>query len=385
MKLAEVAARAAVPPFHAMRVFEAAQARAAAGRPVFNLAAGQPGTPAPAAVRARAVDTVSRELIGYTSALGIPPLRQAIAGHYQRTYDVDVSADDVIVTTGSSGGFLLSFLAAFDVGDVVVLARPGYPSYRNMLTALGCEVVELPCGPQTRFQPTLEMLQALARPPAGVVLASPANPTGTMVEPSELAGIAGWCEANGVRLISDEIYHGIVYTGTAQTAWASSRGSVVVNSFSKYWRMTGWRLGWLLVPPELHDPVDRLTTNFTLCPPTLSQHAAITAFDDYADLDASVAGYRTNRSLLLDGLAALGLTDVAPADGAFYVYADVSHVTDDSLAFCYRMLAETGVAAAPGVDFDPVEGHQYLRFTFAPPRQTLMNALEALADWLPGL
>jgi aspartate/methionine/tyrosine aminotransferase len=204
-----------------------------------------------------------------------------------------------------------------------------------------------------------------------------------MVEPSELAAIAGWCEANGVRLISDEIYHGIVYAGTAQTVWASSRSSVVVNSFSKYWRMTGWRLGWLLVPSELHDPVDRLTTNFTLCPPTLSQHAAVAAFDDYADLDASVADYRTNRSLLLDGLAALGLTDVAPADGAFYVYADVSHVTDDSLSFCYRLLAETGVAAAPGVDFDPVDGHRYLRFTFAPPRATLADALDALAGWLP--
>ena len=385
MRLAEVAARAAVPPFHAMRVFEAAQAHAAAGLPVFNLAAGQPGTPAPAAVRARAVDTVNSQLIGYTSALGIPPLREAIAAHYRRTYGVDLSADDVIVTTGSSGGFLLSFLAAFDVGDVVVLARPGYPAYRNMLTALGCEVVELPCGPQTRFQPTLGMLEGLPEPPAGVVLASPANPTGTMVKPSELSAIAAWCQANSVRLISDEIYHGIVYTGTAQTAWASSRTSVIVNSFSKYWRMTGWRLGWLLVPSDLHDPVDRLTTNFTLCPPTLSQHAAIAAFDDYADLDACVAAYRSNRSLLLDGLAELGLTDVAPADGAFYVYADVSHVTDDSLAFCYRMLAETGVAAAPGVDFDPAEGHRYLRFTFAPPRDTLTNALDALAGWLPRL
>ena len=383
MRLAEVAARAAVPPFHAMRVFEAAQARAAAGLPVFNLAAGQPGTPAPVAVRARAVDPVNSQLIGYTSALGIPPLREAIAAHYRGTYGVDVSADDVIVTTGSSGGFLLSFLAAFDVDDVVVLARPGYPSYRNMLTALGCEVVELPCGPQTRFQPTLGMLEGLPEPPAGVVLASPANPTGTMVEPGELSAMAAWCQANSVRLISDEIYHGIVYTGTAQTAWASSRTSVVVNSFSKYWRMTGWRLGWLLVPSDLHDAVDRLTTNFTLCPPTLSQHAAIAAFDDYADLDACVAAYRSNRSLLLDGLAELGLTDVAPADGAFYVYADVGHVTDDSLAFCYRMLAETGVAAAPGVDFDLTEGHRYLRFTFAPPRDTLMNALEALAGWLP--
>lgn len=379
-----VAARAAVPPFHAMRVFEAAQARAARGLPVFNLAAGQPGTPAPVAVREAAKRAVDEQLVGYTSALGILPLREAIAGHYERTYGIAVEPDEVVVTTGSSGAFLLAFLAAFDVGDTVVLARPGYPSYRNMLAALGCTVVELPCGADSRFQPTVQMLDALPNRPAGLVLASPANPTGTMVSPTELAGIAIWCAANGVRLISDEIYHGVTYTGQVASAWGTDRSGVVVNSFSKYWRMTGWRLGWLLAPADLRDAIDRLTTNFTLCPPTLSQHAAIGAFDDYADLDSAVEAYRGNRTLALDGLAAAGLTDVAPADGAFYVYAYVGHLTDDSLALCYRILDETGVACAPGQDFDPIDGGRRLRFSFAGDRGTLAAALEALAEWLPG-
>jgi aspartate/methionine/tyrosine aminotransferase len=383
VNVAEVAARAVVPPFHAMRVFEAAAARAAAGLPVFNLAAGQPGEPAPIGVRAAAARALDEHLIGYTGALGIAPLREAIGRHYARTYGLAVDADEVIVTTGSSGAFLLAFLAAFNVGDTVVMARPGYPSYRNMLAALGCTVVELPCGPQTRFQPTVAMLAALPRPPQGLVLASPANPTGTMVAPGELAAITQWCDAHGVRLISDEIYHGIDYTGTPASAWTTSRTAVVVNSFSKYWRMTGWRLGWMLAPADLHDAVDRLTTNFTLCPPTLAQYAALAAFDDYADLDASVARYRRSRQLLLDGLARVRITRVAPADGAFYVYADVGHLTDDSLRFCYRMLAETGVAAAPGIDFDPQEGNRYLRFSFAAPTETLRSALSALGRWLP--
>ncbi|MGI8879798.1 MAG: aminotransferase class I/II-fold pyridoxal phosphate-dependent enzyme [Jatrophihabitans sp.] len=366
-----------------MRVFEAAQARAARGLPVFNLAAGQPGTPAPVAVREAAKRAVDEQLVGYTSALGIQPLREAIAGHYHRTYGIGVRPDEVVVTTGSSGAFLLAFLAAFDVGDTVVLARPGYPSYRNMLAALGCTVVELPCGAESRFQPTVQMLDALPNRPAGLVLASPANPTGTMVNPTELAAIARWCGSNGVRLISDEIYHGVTYTGQVASAWGTDRSGVVVNSFSKYWRMTGWRLGWLLAPADLRDAIDRLTTNFTLCPPTLSQHAAIAAFDDYADLDAAVEQYRGNRTLALDGLAAAGLSKVAPADGAFYVYADVGHLTDDSLTLCYRILDETGVACAPGLDFDPIDGCRRLRFSFAGDRGTLTAALEALAGWLP--
>ncbi|HEY3631237.1 MAG TPA: aminotransferase class I/II-fold pyridoxal phosphate-dependent enzyme, partial [Jatrophihabitantaceae bacterium] len=327
-----------MPPFYAMRVFDVALALRAAGRPVYLLNAGQPGTPAPAPVRAAAHRALDTDRIGYTSQLGIPELRDAIAGHYRHWYGLDLARDDVVATTGSSGGFLLAFLAAFDPGDTVVLARPGYPAYRNVLSALGCRVVELPCGPETRFQPTVAALEALPERPAGLVVASPANPTGTMVTPAELAELAGWCDANGVRLVSDEIYHGITYRGDASCAWVSSRNAIVVNSFSKYFSMTGWRLGWLLCPPELLDAVDRLASNFALCPPTLAQQAAVHAFEGYAELDANVARYRENRDLLLERLPGIGLDRLAPADGAFYVYADVSRWTTDSLAWSGRLL-----------------------------------------------
>jgi aspartate/methionine/tyrosine aminotransferase len=377
-----VAERGLVPPFYAMRVFAAAHARQAAGQPVYLLNAGQPGTPAPAPVQAAAHRALDTDRIGYTSQLGIPALREAIAGHYRHWYGLDVARDDVVATTGSSGGFLLAFLAAFDPGDTVVLARPGYPAYRNVLSALGCRVVELPCGPETRFQPTVAALDALPERPAGLVLASPANPTGTMVTPAELATIASWCDANDVRLISDEIYHGITYSGDKSCAWSTSRNAIVVNSFSKYFSMTGWRLGWLLCPPELLDSVDRLASNFALCPPTLAQQAAVHAFEAYAELDANVARYRANRALLLDRLPEIGLDRLAPADGAFYVYADVSRWTDDSLAWTARLLDETGVAVAPGIDFDPVDGGKFIRLSFAGDGAEIATAVDLLGDWL---
>ena len=381
-----VSSRGQVPPFYAMRVFEAALARRSSGLPVYFLNAGQPGTPAPSTVRARAHEALDTDRIGYTSQLGIPELRDAIAGHYRRTYGLDVSRADVVATTGSSGGFVLAFLAAFDPGDVVVLARPGYPAYRNVLSALGCRVVELQCGPQTRFQPTVAALEALPERPAGLVVASPANPTGTMVTPGELAELTEWCDANGVRLISDEIYHGITYGGEPSCAWATSRNAIVVNSFSKYFSMTGWRLGWLLVPAELLDAVDRLASNFALCPPTLAQYAAVAAFDAYAELDANVARYRANRDLLLERLPKIGLDRLAPADGAFYIYADVSRWTSDSLAWSARLLNETGVAVAPGIDFDTVDGGKFIRMSFAGDAAELTEAVDILGDWLgqPG-
>jgi aspartate/methionine/tyrosine aminotransferase len=255
-----------------------------------------------------------------------------------------------------------------------------------VLTALGCDVVELPCGPATRFQPTVEMLQTLERPIRGLVVASPANPTGTMVSPEEMAALASWCERNGVQLISDEIYHGIEYAEPMQhsCAWATSREAVVFNSFSKYFSMTGWRLGWMLVPERLRRAVDVLTGNFTICPPVLAQHAGVAAFTDeaYAEADSHVARYAENRALLLDGLPRLGLGRLAPADGAFYVYADVSHLTQDSMAFCRRMLAETGVATAPGVDFDTEAGNRYVRLSFAGSTDEAATALERLEAWL---
>jgi aspartate/methionine/tyrosine aminotransferase len=380
------AARALIPPFHVMDVWAAAGERQREFGDLVNLSAGQPSTPAPEAVRAAATAALKEQVLGYTVALGIPELRAAISGHYARTYDLDVPAEQVVVTTGSSGGFLLAFLAAFDAGDRVAMARPGYPCYRNILSALGCEVVELPCGPDTRYQPTVAMLEELDEPVRGLVVASPANPTGTVLEPAELAALAEYCEANGIQLISDEIYHGISYPGAPATscAWSTSREAIVVNSFSKYFSMTGWRLGWLLVPPRLLRAADCLAGNFTVCPPALPQLAALGAFTDesYAEADGYVTRYAENRQLLLDTLPKLGIGTLAPADGAFYVYADVSHLTDDSMALVYRLLADVGLAVAPGVDFDPVDGGRWIRLSFAGSRADVEEALRRLANWL---
>ena len=384
-----VASRAAVPPFHVMDLLAAAGQRQRTHGDLVDLVAGQPSTPAPAPVREAARRALDQELIGYTVAIGIPELREAIAGHHRRTHGIEVTADDVVVTTGSSGGFLLAFLAAFEAGDRVAIARPGYPCYRNVLTALGCRVVELPTGPESRFQPTVAMLEALDEPVQGLVVASPANPTGTMLLPEELAALARWCEEHGVQLMSDEIYHGITYaTGSSPTvqssAWETSREAVVFNSFSKYFSMTGWRIGWALVPERLRRPVDVLTGNFTICPPALAQHAAIEAFTpaSYAECDAHVTRYAGNRQLLLDGLPRLGIDRLAPADGAFYVYADVGHLTDDSMAFCHRLLTDTGVATAPGIDFDTEQGNRFVRLSFAGRPEQIGEALDRLAGWL---
>ncbi|HEX6356787.1 pyridoxal phosphate-dependent aminotransferase [Actinophytocola sp.] len=374
-----VAARAHIPPFHVMDVLSAANARQRAKGDVVSLVAGQPSAAAPRAVLDKAADSLPGYL-GYTEQLGIPELREAIAQHYDQRYALEVDASEVVVTTGSSGGFLLAFLAAFDVGDRVALTRPGYPAYRNILTALGCEVVELPCDASTRFQPTVAMIED-AGPLDGLIVASPANPTGTMLPAGELAAIAGWCVDRDVQLVSDEIYHGIAYgADPPASAWQFSHEAIVVNSFSKYFAMTGWRLGWLLVPQRLFRAVDCLTGNFTLCPPTLSQHAATAAFQ-YTELDALVDRYRTNRDVLVAGLGKLGI-EVAPVDGAFYAYADVSHLTTDTMAWCQRILAETGVAIVPGIDFDPVLGHRFVRISFAGPAQDIETGLERLGNWL---
>lgn len=383
-RLLKVADRAAVPPFHVMDVLAAANARQRAHGDVVSLAAGQPSTGAPKAVRFAAAEALGTQALGYTEQLGIPELREAIAGHYERRYSLDVSPQDVVITTGSSGGFLLAFLSAFDTGDRVALARPGYPAYRNILTALGCEVVELPCDETTRFQPTVAMLDELG-PIDGLILASPANPTGTVLDPAELAAIAGWCAERGVQLVSDEIYHGISYGAETSSAWQYSRESVVVNSFSKYFAMTGWRLGWLLVPQRLQRAVSALTGNFTICAPAISQLAAVAAFEQesYDELDSHVARYATNRELLLTGLTDLGIDRIAPADGAFYAYADVTHLTHDSMSFCQRLLADTGLAIVPGIDFDPVDGNRFVRLSFAGATADIEEALRRLSVWEP--
>jgi len=357
---------------------------------LLNLLAGQPSTGAPRAVNDEAIRLLqSGDPLGYTPATGLLELRQAIAGHHRRTHGVEVDPDEVVVTTGSSGGFLLAFLAAFEAGDRVAIARPGYPCYRNVLTALGCEVVEIATGPETRFQPTVEQVAAIPDL-KGLVVASPANPTGTMLLPAELAALATYGEENGVQLISDEIYHGIEYADAehrlARSAWETSREAVVFCSFSKYFSMTGWRIGWMLVPDRLRRAVDVLTGNFTICPPVLAQRACLAAFSEpaYAELDGHVARYADNRRLLLDGLARLGVTGLAPADGAFYAYADVSHLTHDSMAFAHDVLDRTGVALATGIDFDTVEGGRHVRFSFAGPGADIAAALERLTPVLAG-
>lgn len=381
-----VAQRANVPPFHVMDLLAASAERQRTHGDVVNLVAGQPSTGAPKPVRDEAIRLLGgSDPLGYTVAAGVPELRAAIATHHRRQHGIEVSADDVVVTTGSSGGFLLAFLAAFEAGDRVAMARPGYPCYRNVLTALGCEVVEIPTGPANRFQPSVEQLEA-AGDILGLVIASPANPTGTMLLPAELAAIAAWCEERGVQLISDEIYHGIEYAAPAlaRTAWETSREAVVFNSFSKYFSMTGWRIGWMLVPERLRRAVDILTGNFTICPPVIAQWACIAAFTEasYAELDSHVERYAGNRRLLLDGLAGLGIDRLAPADGAFYVHADVGHLTDDSMAFSHRLLAETGVAIAPGIDFDTVDGSRHVRLSFAGPEDSIRLGLERLGSWV---
>jgi len=384
-----VAVRAGIPPFYVMDVWLAAAERQRSHGDLVNLSAGQPAAAAPRPVRAAAAEALANDKLGYTVALGIPELRTAVAASYLDRHGITVDPADVVITTGSTGGFLLAFLACFDVGTRVAVTSPGYPCYRNILSALGCEVVDVPCGPATRFQPTVDMLAALDPPVKGLVIASPANPTGTVLPPEQLADIASWCEQTGVQLVSDEIYHGLVYPGAPQTscAWETSREALVVNSFSKYFAMTGWRLGWLLVPPVLARAVDRLTGNFSICPPTLPQLAAVAAFtpESIAEAEALVEQYAVNRDLLLRGLPTIGLPRLAPADGAFYVYADVSDYSTDSLAFCAKLLADTGVAIAPGVDFDTVHGGAYVRLSFAGPRSDIDEALRRLGPWLAGV
>ncbi|MDQ6659207.1 MAG: aminotransferase class I/II-fold pyridoxal phosphate-dependent enzyme [Actinomycetota bacterium] len=369
-----------------MQVLAAAEVRRDAGEDIFGLIAGQPSTPAPKAALDAVHMALDGQVLGYTQSPGLPELRAGIAQLYDRRYGLEVDPTDVYATTGSSSGFVLAFLSAFDAGDRVAMARPGYPAYRNLLRALGCQVVDLPCGAATRFQPTIAMLQQLAVDGIeldGMVVASPANPTGSMMPPTEVAAIATYCGENGIRLISDEIYHGITFgTVRQECAWSTDRTGFVVNSFSKYFSMTGWRIGWLLVPADLAGRVDALAGNLAICPPAVSQLAAIAALSATDECDGHVVRYAANREVLLDGLAALGIEKVAPADGAFYLYADVSHLTADSTAWATALLADCGVAVAPGIDFDPVDGHRFIRMSFAGSEAEIRGALRRLGRYL---
>jgi aspartate/methionine/tyrosine aminotransferase len=373
--------RGAVPAFIALEVLREANARAAEGASIVHLEIGQPSTAAPRAVVEAAKLALDTHQIGYTEALGLPALRQRIARHYRDFYGVEVDPARVAVTTGSSGAFLLGFLAAFDAGDRVALASPAYPAYRNILLALDLEPVALPTGPETHYQPTPELLDGLGGRIDGLIVASPANPTGTMLRGDALKRLYDHCVARGIRLVSDEIYHGITYGERPATAVALGDDAIVINSFSKYFSMTGWRLGWMIAPPKLLRPVESLAQNLFISPPTLPQHAALAVFDCTAELDANVRRYAQNRALLLHRLPEAGFDQLVPPDGAFYLFADVSRLTNDSHAFCSRMLAEAGVAATPGADFDTERGHHYVRFSFAGSTTDMEEAVRRLKAW----
>lgn len=378
-------ARSSVAPFIAMEVLASAVERERAGHRVIHMEVGQPGANAPTPVREAARRAIDGRL-GYTEALGIRPLREAIAGHYAATYGIEIAPDRVAVTAGSSGAFSLAFLAAFQPGDRIAMPTPGYPAYRNLMQALGIEAVEIECGPETRWALTPEMIaQAHAEKPlAGVLVASPANPTGTMYTPAALDALVRAADDLGLWFISDEIYHGLVYAGRQATALASSPRAIVVNSFSKYYCMTGWRLGWMIMPEVLVKPIDRLAQNLTLSNNEISQRGALAAFDpaSTAELDVVKAGYAENRKYLLDALPALGFEDLLPVDGAFYAYASVARFSNDSLDFVRRMLEEAGVAATPGADFDAARGHGYVRFSFAGTRADMAEAVQRMGHWL---
>ena len=379
----KVSTRGRIDPFIVMDVMREANALAASGADVVHLEVGQPGTPAPARVREAATAAIRDERLGYTDALGIPALRERIAAYYDEMYGVTVAPERVVVTTGSSGAFLLAFLAAFDVGDRVALAAPGYPAYRNILSALGVEPVVIETRAADRFQPTPAILAEEAETLDGLIVASPSNPTGTMVGADEMRALTALAGRYAIRFISDEIYHGITYGHESVTALAFDDEAIVINSFSKYFSMTGWRLGWLIVPESMMRSVECLAQNLFISPPSLSQYAALAAFDSHDELRENVAKYARNREILLAELPNVGFDSLAPADGAFYIYADVSKLTNDSAAFCSRMLAEARIASTPGLDFDPYRGNAFVRFSFAGTEEDMRRAIDRLGAWRP--
>ena len=367
-----------------MDVMAAAARIEAAGGRVVHMEVGQPAAPAPKTAIAAARATLEAGRIDYTEALGIPALRARIARHYAERYGIDVAPERIIVTTGSSGGFILAFLALFEPGARVALANPGYPPYRHILTALGCEPVLIDTSGATRWAMTVEALLAAHRqkPLQGALVASPANPTGTMIRGEALAELFAAAEAEGIRFISDEIYHGLDYAFAAESAAGFSENAVIINSFSKYFCMTGWRVGWMVVPPDLVRPVERLQQNLAISVPTLSQVAALAAFDGREEMEAVKHGYEENRRILIEGLPAAGLDKFLPVDGAFYLYADVSRFSNDSFDFAKRMLEEAGVAATPGIDFDPTRGTNFIRFCYARSAADMREAVERIGGWL---
>lgn len=374
------AKRADIASFMVMDVMAAAAKREAEGLSVVHMEVGQPGTLAPKPAREAAKRAIDNEPLGYTLALGMPALRERIAAHYASTQGVQIAPERIVITSGSSAGFVLSFLMLFDPGDRVAVPSPGYPCYRNILRALGQHDIAIETTAETRWMPSIDQLES-ASDTKGVLIASPNNPTGTMIEPERLRMIAQHCQSNNKWLISDEIYHGLTYDRPAETALKYTSDAIVINSFSKYFSMTGWRVGWMIVPDRLVETVQRLAQNLYICAPSVSQAAALGAFDGIDELEANIDVYRANRSKLLTELPHVGLSKIVPADGAFYLYADVSEFTNDSLEFSRQMLAETGVAATSGFDFDEARGSRYIRFSYAGTETDMRNAIERLGAW----
>jgi len=367
-----------IEPFHAIGISRLAHALKAEGRRIIHMEFGQPSTGAPAAAIARAHAVLDSDGMGYWESL---PLKARLARHYAETYGVTVDPDQFIMTCGASPAVVLALASSFKPGDRVALARPGYVAYRNTLKALNLIPVEIACGEAVRYQLTAQALAALDPAPAGVIIASPANPTGTIIPAAELAAIAEVCRARDIKIISDEIYHGLSYGERTHSMLEFEPNALVVNSFSKYFSMVGWRLGWLLVPPEHLHRARAFVANMFLTSPSLSQHAGLAALDARAELDGHVEVYRRNRELLLGALPSLSLDQIAPPDGAFYVYANIGRLTDDSLAFCERLLRDTGVATAPGIDFDPIDGRHFIRMSFAVSTPELEEAITRMVPW----
>ncbi len=375
--------RSRIDPFHVMEVMRAAEERVKAGDEVLHLEVGQPSTPAPARALDAAHRALDAERLGYTPAKGIPELREAIARRYAHRHGVEVSPDQVIVTVGASGGFSLAFLSAFDVGDRVAVSAPGYPCYRNVLEAFGIEVVVIPVDATTRFNLTSDLLSAHG-PLDGILVASPANPTGTILTPAELSDIVTHCRQEGIRVVSDEIYHGITFTDEPiQSLVEHDRTGIVLQSFSKYWSMAGWRVGWVIAPDDLVVPMERLKQNLFISAPTIGQVAALGALDADEELEANVVRYARNRPIVLDGLAAMGCTNIAPADGAFYAYAEITHLGQTASELCDRWLHELGVAVTPGIDFDPLRGEGFIRISFSESTDEVTEAMGRLVAWAP--
>lgn len=380
----DLSARGAVDAFRAMDVMREANGLAAAGRRILHLEVGQPGTPAPGPVRAAAARALNDDLLGYTDALGRSALRARIARHYRDAYGIGVDPERVVITTGSSAGFILAFTALMGEGDAVAMAEPAYPAYRNLLKALGIVCAGLPAALAHRYQPTPDMVDAARAAQSrlkGLLIASPANPTGSMLDRARLADLAEACRRQGLALISDEIYHGLVYGERAVSALEVDDEAIVINSFSKYFSMTGWRIGWMVVPERLVRPIERLAQNLFISPPTLSQIGALAAFDAIAECEANRQAYARNRDRLLRALSRSAFGPVAPADGAFYLYVDTSPVSNDSAALCQRLLHEGGIAATPGLDFDPARGGAAIRLSFAGPEADIAEAADILQSW----